>query len=143
MITRIKNAVFVTDTLEKDKYLYIENGMIKDFSNKELPFDEEIDANGLYVSPGFIDIHSHGAGGFDFADGEASDILKAAYVHAKYGTTTIYPTCTSSSTEDTVNFIENVKLAMAENKPGMPDIAGSHLEGPYFSDAMRGAQNPA
>ena len=69
MITRIKNAVFVADGLENDKYLYIEDGIIKAFCDKELPFDEEINAGGLYVSAGFIDIHSHGAGGFDFADG--------------------------------------------------------------------------
>lgn len=142
MITRIKNAIFITDTLEKNKYLYIENGLIKAFTDKVLSFDNEIDAEGLYVSPGFIDIHTHGAGGFDFADGEKNDIINAAYTHAKYGTTTVFPTCTSSSTEDTVNFIENVKSAMAENKPGMPSIAGSHLEGPYFSQEMKGAQNP-
>jgi len=143
MTTRIKNAAFITDIIEKDKYLYIENGIIKAFTEKELPFDDEIDANGLYVSAGFIDIHTHGAGGFDFADGEKDDIINAAYTHAKYGTTTIFPTCTSSSTEDTVKFIENVKSAMEENKPGKPAIGGSHLEGPYFSMEMKGAQNPA
>ena len=142
MVTRIKNAVFITDTLEKGKYLYIENGIIKAFTEEILNFDCDIDAEGLYVSPGFIDIHTHGAGGYDFADGSAEDILNGALVHAKFGTTTIYPTCTSSSTEDTLHFIENVKSAVSENAPGKPFIGGSHLEGPYFSQTMRGAQNP-
>ena len=61
MVTRIKNAVFITDTEERSKSLYIEDGKIKAFTNDELPFDEEIDAEGLYVSPGFIDMHTHGA----------------------------------------------------------------------------------
>ena len=142
MITRIKNAVFVTDKEESGKYLYIEDSIIKAFTEKELPFDEEIDAEGLYVSPGFIDIHTHGAGDCDFADGEKEDIRKAAYTHATYGTTTIYPTCTSSSTEDILRFIENVRDVMKENAPGKPHIAGSHLEGPYFADSQKGAQNP-
>lgn len=143
MVTRIENAIFVTNSLETGKYLYIEDGLIKAFTNAELPFDEVIDAEGNYVAPGFVDIHSHGAGNCDFADGTVEDILHAAHSHAAYGTTTIFPTCTSSSTEDILLFVENVKAAMKENKPGHPYIAGSHLEGPYFSQGMRGAQNPA
>lgn len=141
MITRIKNAIFVTDKEEDSKNLYIENGRIKSFTEEVLPFDNEIDAEGLYVSAGFIDIHTHGAGNCDFADGEKNDIVKAAYTHARYGTTTIFPTCTSSSTEDTLLFIENVRDVMKENAPGRPHIAGSHLEGPYFANSQKGAQN--
>lgn len=142
MVTRIKNAAFVCDGIVRDKYLYFENGVIKAFTDKELPFDGEIDAEGLFVSPGFIDIHTHGAGNFDFADGEKEDIINAAYIHAKHGTTSIYPTCTSTSTADIIRFIENVRDLAKENAPGKPHIAGSHLEGPYFADAQRGAQNP-
>ena len=142
MVVRIKNAVFISDTLEENKYLYIEDGTITAFTDKELDFDCEVDADGLYVSPGFIDIHTHGAGGYDFGDGEVSDIKNAAYTQAKYGTTTVFPTCTSSSTEDILLFVKNVKRAMKDNAPGTPHIAGAHLEGPYFADAQRGAQNP-
>ena len=142
MITKIKNAVLVTDRLEKGRNLYIEDDKIKEITEEELAFDNEIDAGGLYVSPGFIDIHTHGAGGYDFADGAVSDILKASAVHAKHGTTTIYPTAPSVSFEDTLKFVENVKNAMKENKQGKPYIAGSHLEGPYFADSQRGAQDP-
>ena len=142
MITKIKNAVFIEEKEESSKFLYIEDGVIKEFTDEELPFDCEIDAEGLYVSPGFIDIHTHGAGDCDFADGEKDDIRTAAYTHAKYGTTTVFPTCTSSSTEDTIRFIENVRDVMKENAPGKPFIAGSHLEGPYFAESQKGAQNP-
>lgn len=142
MITKIENAVFITDRIEKDKYLYIKDGKIIAFTAEELEYDEKIDAEGNYVSAGFIDIHTHGAVDKDFADGEIDDILFAAKTHAKFGTTTIYPTCTSSSTEDTVKFLSNVKEAIKLNAPGIAHIAGSHLEGPYFSDGQRGAQNP-
>lgn len=142
MVTRIKNAVFLTDREEHSKYLYIKDGVISNFSDEELAYDAEIDAEGLFVSPGFIDIHTHGAGNFDFADGEKEDIVNAAYAHAKHGTTSIYPTCTSSSMKDTLRFIENVRDVMKENAPGKPHIAGSHLEGPYFAMSQKGAQNP-
>ena len=142
MVVKIENAVFITDKEETSKFLYIEDGIIKAFTDEELPFDNVIDAEGLYVSSGFIDIHTHGAGDCDFADGEKEDIRVAAYTHAKYGTTTVYPTCTSSSTVDIIRFIENVRDVMKENAPGKPYIAGSHLEGPYFADSQKGAQNP-
>ncbi len=143
MITRIKNAVIVSSCLLYGKYIYFENGKILAVTEEALPFDEEIDAEGNFVSSGFIDIHSHGAGGYDYADGSTDAILKAANMSAKHGVTTVVPTCTSSSFPDTLKFIENVKNVMKQNAPGKAHIAGSHLEGPYFSDAMRGAQNPS
>ena len=142
MTVKIKNAVFITDKLQKDKNLYIKDGKILSLTEDEIPFDEEIDANGLYVSSGFIDIHTHGSGNFDYADGSVEDILNAAYAHAKGGVTTVFPTASSLSTEDTDKFVVNVKAAMEHNAPGKPFIAGSHLEGPYFADSQRGAQNP-
>ncbi|MBQ4258757.1 MAG: N-acetylglucosamine-6-phosphate deacetylase [Lachnospiraceae bacterium] len=142
MITKITNAKLITNEIVSHKNLYIEDGTIASVTEDNLPYDVCIDGAGLYVSPGFIDIHTHGAGGYDFADGSVEDILKAASTHAKYGTTTIFPTCTSSSTEDICRFIQNVKEAMLLNAPGRPFIAGSHLEGPYFSLSMNGAQNP-
>ncbi|MBQ7820966.1 MAG: N-acetylglucosamine-6-phosphate deacetylase [Clostridia bacterium] len=142
MITKIINAVLVTDTLLYGKSLYIKDERICAITDAELDCDNIIDAGGAYLSPGFIDIHTHGAGDRDFADGTVEDILVGAQAHARFGTTTVFPTCTSSSFDDTVRFIENVKKAMKENAPGKPQIAGSHLEGPYFSQTMRGAQNP-
>lgn len=143
MITKIKNGILVTDTLVMGQNLYLHDDRIAAVTHEDLPADRMIDAEGMYVSPGFIDIHTHGAGNHDFADGTVEDILTAANAHAVHGTTTVYPTCTSASYSDTVRFIENVKAAMQKNEPGRPRIAGSHLESPYFSNVMRGAQNPA
>ncbi|MBE6703894.1 MAG: N-acetylglucosamine-6-phosphate deacetylase [Ruminococcaceae bacterium] len=143
MITRIKNGIIIADTLEKGKYIYFDDGRITAVTSDDLPYDNEIDAEGNYVSPGFIDIHTHGAGNADFADGDRESIICGCNTHAKHGTTTIFPTCTSSATKDILNFLETVRELIKENAPGKPHIAGSHLEGPYFADGQRGAQNPA
>lgn len=132
----------MTDTLENGKNLYVKDDKIFALTTEELEFNKEIDANGAFVSPGFIDIHTHGAGGFDFTDGVTEDILSAALAHARFGTTTVFPTSPSMSFTDTMNFVQNVKEAMAQNTPGKPYVAGAHLEGPYFSMSQRGAQNP-
>lgn len=142
MVLRIKNAKVILDDGIYEKYVYIENDKIKAVCDEELPFDEEYDAKGYFLSAGFIDIHTHGAGGYDFGDGEEEDILNAVYAHAEHGTTSIYPTCTSSSFDEQITFIRNVKNAMAKNTPGKPCILGAHLEGPYFNLKMCGAQNP-
>ena len=142
MITKIINAILITDTLLQDHALYFEDGRITAITQEDLPYDRVIDGKGLYLAPGFIDIHTHGAGGFDFADGTKEDILQAAAAHAAHGTTTLFPTATATAREEILRFIKNVKEAMGENAPGKPHIAGSHLEGPYFSMAQRGAQDP-
>ena len=69
MITKVKNGALVTPAGIIEKNLYIKYGKILDITEKELPFDEEIDAEGNYVSAGFIDIHVHGGAGYEFVDG--------------------------------------------------------------------------
>ena len=142
MTTRIKNAVLVTDTLINDKYLYVTDGKISAITEKELAFDEEIDACGKYVSSGFIDMHTHGGAGREFTEGNTDAIYAAANMHAAHGTTTIYPTSASISLEDLAKFVENVRAAMKENAPGKPHIAGIHFEGRWFSQSQKGAQDP-
>ena len=69
MITKIINGKVITDKIE-EKTLYIKDGKILDITDQNFYYDKLIDASGLYISPGFlIDIHTHGAGGFDFMDG--------------------------------------------------------------------------
>src|SRR5680860_1479466 len=55
-----------------------------------------IDAKGNYISPGFIDIHVHGGGGYDFMDDDGAGFLKIAELHAKFGTTAMVPTTLTS-----------------------------------------------
>ena len=142
MISRIKNGTIITDTLVSGKYLYFEDEKIIDITDEELPFDAEIDAEGMYISPGFIDIHTHGGGGYSFTTGSVEDILACARVHAKFGTTTIFPTASTASRETLAQYVANVRDAVRLNKPGLPQIAGSHLEAPYFAQSQRGGQHP-
>lgn len=142
MITRIKNARIISDKIIEGKFLYITDGTISSVTADSLPYDNEIDAEKLYLSPGFIDIHTHGGGGCDFGDGDTESVLRAAQTHFRHGTTTIFPTCTSSSHEDMLKCIRLTREAMNLEDEETPHIAGSHLEGPYFSLNQSGAQNP-
>ncbi len=99
-----------------------------------------LDAEGCYVSPGFMDIHTHGGGGHDFMDGTVEAYLGAAQIHARHGTTSLVPTTLTAGNSELKNTFGVYEKAVEENKNGARFL-GLHLEGPYFSMEMRGAQN--
>lgn len=99
-----------------------------------------VNAEGLYLSPGFIDIHTHGAGGYNFMDGPEA-IYGACRAHMLHGTTTILPTTVTGSRQELLDYVELFN-SIELQKPGCPTIHGLHLEGPYFAASQAGAQNP-
>ncbi len=104
--------------------------------------DEVIDAAGSYVSPGFVDIHVHGGGGYDFMDGTVEAFLGASRMHAIHGTTSMIPTTVTSTDEDLYGTFNVFDKACSLNEDGA-QMLGLHLEGPYFSAAKSGAQDPS
>lgn len=121
----------------------IEGNRIAAVSENDIAVDdvETIDAKGLYVSPGFIDIHVHGGGGHDFMDGDGEGFLRIAELHAKYGTTSMVPTTLTSEKEQLIETLNLYEQAQRNNSKGA-QFLGLHLEGPYFAMNQRGAQDP-
>ena len=100
-----------------------------------------MNCNGLYLSPGFIDIHLHGGGGADVMDGTEEAIEKVLHTHAKYGSTSFLPSTLSASPEAVIKALQSIEKVQKSRKHG-PKIIGSHLEGNFFSMAFKGAQDP-
>lgn len=121
----------------------VEDGKIVQIAEGKIPTSEctVIDAKGLYISPGFIDIHTHGGGGHDFMDGTVEAYLGAAKMHAKHGTTALVPTTVTSTMENLKETFDIYSKAKATKNKGAK-LLGLHLEGPYFSMEQRGAQDP-
>jgi len=123
-------------------YVYIENGKILEVSENNIHFPnaEIINAQGNYISPGFIDLHTHGAGGSDFMDGTVEAYLQIAETHAQHGVTGLYPTTLASTKEELLKTFEVYRQAKAQNTKGA-GFLGLHLEGPYFAMNQKGAQD--
>ena len=102
--------------------------------------DKTVDCRGKYLSPGFIDVHVHGAGGHDFMEG-GDGVYAAARCHMLHGTTTIVPTTLTGSRQDLLDFVDAFNQMDLERE-GCPHMLGLHLEGPYFAPSQAGAQNP-
>lgn len=119
----------------------IEDNKIKAVSNIDLHIvdAEIIDAKGCYVVPGGIDLHTHGGGGRDFIEGSEDAFRAAVNAHMKHGTTTIYPTLSSSTIPSIEAACQVCQKLMAEkNSP----VLGLHIEGSYINPKQAGAQNP-
>ncbi len=102
----------------------------------------DIDASGLTLAPGVVDLHTHGSGGYDFMDGDENAIHGAAEGLIRYGTTTALATTLTSSDEDLFLFFDNLCSFQKNRRKNETRIPGCHLEGPYFSPEMKGAQDP-
>ena len=137
MVTKIKNGLVATDAGFVETDVYIADGKINCVTTEKLSYDACIDAGGNYVTAGFIDMHCHGGGGADFNDGSESAVLTAARTHLEHGTTSLFPTVTSSEFKETVAALKTIGSAREKAENLMPP----HLEGPYFSPRQTGAQN--
>ena len=119
----------------------VEDGKIAEVSNNNFAIEgaEIIDAKGCDIVPGGIEMHVHGGGGRDFMEGDEEAFRVAIDAHMQYGTTSIFPTLSSSTVPMIEKACETCTKLMAE--PNSP-ILGLHLEGPYFNPKQAGAQIP-
>lgn len=139
MKTIYRNARIVTDgRVTEGLDVVAENGKIAALvptgtANK----GTVIDLKGKYLASGFIDIHCHGGGGYEFVDGTEESVIKAAAVHAAHGTRVMFPTISASDFDVTYRALEAIEKA--KDKCAL-QIAGVHLEGPYLNPVMCGGQ---
>ena len=100
-----------------------------------------IDARGMILAPGYIDLHVHGGGGRSVMEGTAEAVAAMADAHARHGTTAILPTTLSMPLADMARAGRAVGEAMADGRC-LSTILGVHQEGPCLSPAQGGAQAP-
>ena len=129
----IKNATLVmTDHLIPEAVIFMEDGIITGFGEMRTTLIPEgcevVDAEGLYVGPGLVDMHIHAGGGHWFYD----EPIEAAQFNLAHGTTSILATLYFNMNKDQLlEQIDTVREAM--HKPEGANIAGFYMECPYMN----------
>jgi len=98
---------------------------------------EVIDLGGMYLAPGFIDLHVHGGDGADFMDLTPEAFRAVCRCHARHGTTRLTPTSTVGRFAQYVRFLE-LCGELIDADTGGARILGGHLYGPYFAPEAKG-----
>ena len=135
MTVRIENAYIFNTEKRRFEYgsLCVENGKIVEALSDP---EAVIDAEGGYLLPGLIDVHTHGRCGIDIMDADADKLTELSRHYAESGVTTVFPTIMTAPVEKLKNAIENIKKATP-----VCDFAGIHVEGPYISKKKPGCHS--
>ncbi len=142
MLTQIINGkIHTPQGWLKNGSVIISDNKILEVSNCDLAVvgAKIVDARGMYIVPGGVEIHVHGGGGRDFMEGSEDAFRTAVDAHMQHGTTSIFPTLSSSSIPMIKAAAETTEKLMAEKDS---PILGLHLEGHYFNMKMAGGQIP-
>lgn len=139
MILR-NGIVFTDENLLAQADVAFEDGRITRVAPAGTLPGEGIDAEGGYVLPGFVDIHTHGAMNSDFCDGDAAGIEKMLAFYGREGVTSVVP-ATMSFDEPILSDVLTVALPYFEKEGHGGVLRGVNMEGPFINIAKKGAQN--
>ena len=142
MLTQIINGkIHTPQGWLKNGSVIINDNKILEVSNCDLAVvgANIVDARGMYIVPGGVEIHVHGGGGRDFMEGTEDAFRTAVDAHMQHGTTSIFPTLSSSSIPMIQAAARTTEKMMSEKDS---PVLGLHLEGHYFNMKMAGGQMP-
>ena len=135
----VNGRIITPNSILEDKVLVFDEKIIGIFD--EAPSEcDVIDADGLYVSPGLIDVHIHGCMGFDTMDDNHEAIKVISEQIVKNGVTSFLPTTMTMGLEPISKALNHVRRFMSQNLEGAR-VLGAHLEGPFVNVQYKGAQN--
>jgi len=135
----INAKILLDDQFIEDKVLLFDHQIIKISDKIETNEVDIIDANGAYVSAGFIDLHIHGNGGADVMDATFNALQTISTTLLQTGTTSFLATTMTMSNQDIDNALQNVQLHA--DKVAGANLLGIHLEGPFINPSKHGAQD--
>jgi N-acetylglucosamine-6-phosphate deacetylase len=137
-VTVFANATLVLpDRLLPGSGLRVEDGRIDALAPFFPGGPGTIDLGGMYLAPGFVDLHVHGGDGADFMDGIPEAFRTVCRCHARHGTTSLAPTSTVARMDQYTRFLELCGELLGD-VPGGARVVGCHFYGPYFARPARG-----
>ena len=136
-----KNArIFCSDFRFHLGAFEVKDGRFGAILPSEVP-EDAIDLKGATVIPGLIDVHNHGNSGADFSDGDYEGLKRMAAYLAKNGITGFAPASMTLPYEVLEKAFANARKLADEAPENHSRLYGIQMEGPYFSEKKKGAQN--
>ncbi|MCO4845649.1 MAG: N-acetylglucosamine-6-phosphate deacetylase [Sulfurovum sp.] len=135
----INAKIFLNDEIIESKVLLFDHKIVNIVDEIDLADIEIINANGAYVSAGFIDLHIHGSGGADVMDATPDALETISSILLQTGTTSFLATTMTMSGEDIDKALQNIQIHAA--KVSGAQVLGIHLEGPFINADKHGAQD--
>ncbi|MCI6729142.1 MAG: N-acetylglucosamine-6-phosphate deacetylase [Clostridiales bacterium] len=120
----------------------VENGRFAQVLPQEIPADA-VDLEGAYVIPGLVDVHNHGNSGKDFSDGDYEGLKTMAAYLGSCGVTSFAPASMTLPYEVLAKAFATARQLKDEAPQGCARLMGIQMEGPFFSEKKKGAQNGA
>ena len=141
-----RNGTLITDHGEVSGSLVITHDGSIDYAGPWFPSEfpegtEMIDATGLYVSPGFIDMHIHGGAGADFMDATKQDVDTVMRYHALHGTTALCPTTATAPPSEIFACLDAID-SYRKRGTQFGRALGTHIEGPFLNPSKKGCHLP-
>ena len=137
-----KNANIYTEQFRFERGAFsVEDGKFCKVLGEEAP--DAIDLEGAYVIPGLIDVHTHGNSGADFSDGDAAGVEKMAKYLAQNGVTSFAPASMTLPYETLEKAFASARAFVDARPSDAAALRGIQMEGPFFSEKKKGAQNGA
>ena len=137
----INGKIVLENSIINNKILIFNNRIVDiiDDEGQDLSKMDIIDAKGHFIAPGLIDLHTHGAGGYEFGDETENYIDFITKKFAECGVTGFLATLPAMSQENLIKTLDDIREYMNENKAGGAKILGVHLEGPLLNPIRKGA----
>lgn len=137
----VNGKIILEDRIVNNKVLLFDQAIHKITDSVDLSTLEVIDAEGMYISPGLIDLHIHGADGYDTMDGTIEALNSISKAILKKGVTSFLPTTMTMDSSSIYKALEAIRRGKVDSAVEGATIIGAHLEGPFINPKKKGAQN--